>query len=383
MCSCSNANYENTDYLHKVLGNLKQIKSANYYEYKESYLPGDTTPKFGDSIYVKEYDNPSDTTIGASFIAFQPEDTTKMKWCYDGKIRARVNREKKFFEIDSFKNNKLPFRPITPPFFNYTTSIIKYALETKDSSSIDINDLGESVRLRLKVFNDKQVEFFGKPFYLESPNGLEEEISKYEIWINKSNNLPYKVNREMSHDRSVNTITDINKINKDSVTDFNASDYFPEYPLKSEQKENPGKIDLVGKVAPEWSLKDTENNSVNLHDLKSKVIMIQFTGIGCGACHASIPFLKQLVTEYKAKDFEFVSIETWNSNLDAIKRYKDRHEFNFKFLNATNNVTTNYQVKYVPVFFILDENRVVRKIIKGYNKDNTDKEVRDILNEMI
>lgn len=175
----------------------------------------------------------------------------------------------------------------------------------------------------------------------------------------------------------------INKINKDSETDFNASDYFPEYPLKSEKKENPDKIDLVGKVAPEWTLKDTENNSVNLYDMKSKLIMIQFTGIGCGACHASIPFLKQLVTDYKAKDFEFVSIETWNSNLDAIKRYKEKHEFNFKFLNATNNVMKNYQVKGVPVFFILDENKVIRKIIKGYNKDSTDKEVRDILNQMI
>jgi len=117
MCSCSNVNYENTDYLHKVLDNLNQIKSVNYYKYVESYSPGDTTPLFDASIYVKEYDNPSDTTIGASFIVLQPEDTTKMKWCYDGKMKARVNREKKYFEIDSFKNDTLPFRPVSSPFF--------------------------------------------------------------------------------------------------------------------------------------------------------------------------------------------------------------------------------------------------------------------------
>jgi len=32
-------------------------------------------------------------------------------------MKARVNREKKYFEIDSFKNDTLPFRPVSSPFF--------------------------------------------------------------------------------------------------------------------------------------------------------------------------------------------------------------------------------------------------------------------------
>lgn len=380
---CNTTDYENTDYLNKVLYNLEEIKSAAYFKKGGSYPPGDSAPSRIYHSYVKEYKNPTDTTIGSSFINFPKSDTNKMRFCYDGKMRARVNWEEKYMEIDSFQNNTLPFRPLSPPFFNYTTSIIKYALNTKDSIATDLKDIGDSVLFKLKIYDSAQVEFFGKAHYIDSPYGLDEEISQYTIWINKSNDLPYKVKREMSHNNSVTSITEIKDMNKHSVKDFRASKYFPDYPLKSELKEDPHKIDLLEKPAPGWTLKDSDNQTISLDDLKSKVLMIQFTGIGCGPCQSSYPFLKQLVTDYKNKDFEFVSIETWISDIDALRRYKERNEFNFRFLNSTKEVKSNYQVTGVPVFFILDENRVIRKIKKGYSKEKTDKEIRDILNKLI
>ena len=52
------------------------------------------------------------------------------------------------------------------------------------------------------------------------------KLSIYELWINKSNDLPYKKRREMSHDISVSTCSNL-EINKLTINDFNASDYFP------------------------------------------------------------------------------------------------------------------------------------------------------------
>ena len=50
---------------------------------------------------------------------------------------------------------------------------------------------------------------------------------------------------------------------------------------------------LTGKKAPEWTLNDIKERPVSLSDLKSKVILVNITGIGCGACQASIPFLER------------------------------------------------------------------------------------------
>jgi len=50
---------------------------------------------------------------------------------------------------------------------------------------------------------------------------------------------------------------------------------------------------------------------------------------------------------------------------------------------STEEITKSYQVRGVPVFFILDAKRVIRKIIRGYANETTDKEINDIINELI
>jgi hypothetical protein len=72
--------------------------------------------------------------------------------CIAGLIQAQacIDTNIKTFEIDSFKTNTLPFRPIGPPFFNYTKNIIKYALETNDSISTQLQDFGDSLQ---KILN--------------------------------------------------------------------------------------------------------------------------------------------------------------------------------------------------------------------------------------
>jgi thiol-disulfide isomerase/thioredoxin len=386
LLNCSNVDNNKKDYLQKVLNNLGKIKSATYCEKIESWAPGDTSASGVYYHYIKEFDNPSDTTIGASFVSLLTEDTTQMMFCYDGKMRAVVYEEDKIIGIDSFLVRPLPFRPLTPPFFNYTKSIIKYALETKDSISTEFEDNGDSLFFRLTIFGDKQVEFFGRAYYIENTRyDFGETTSKYEIWIDKSTDLPYRVRREMSYDIYVATCSNVD-LNNNKIENFNASDYFqPGYaiaPYGSENKSD--KVnDLIGKVAPDWILKDANDNTLALKDLKSKILMIQFTSVSCGPCRASIPFLKHLASEYNQKSFDFVAIESWTKNSDVLKSYQRRNDFSYKFLMSSKDVTRSYQIKSVPVFFILDENRVIKKVLKGYGEVLTDKEIRDVINGMM
>jgi thiol-disulfide isomerase/thioredoxin len=373
------------DYLRTVFNNLNQIQSATYFSRVQGFAPGDTSASTSGQYFVKEYNNPSDTTIGASFVKLRPKDLSKMSFCYDGNMRATAFEDGKYIVVDSFELNNLPFRPLTPPFFNYIKSILRYTLETKDSVTVTMKDYGDSVFCRIIIFNNMQVEFFGKAFYCKDSYGFEEVISIYEIWINKSNNLPYRYRREMSHD-----ISEVNckglEINKIDIKDFKAVDYFmPDYSIQMYNKgvnRSPGK-DLTGQVAPDWVLKDVNNQEVSLDKLKSKVVMIQFTSVSCGPCRASIPFLKQLVKEFDIKDFDFVAIEGFNRNTNVLSGYQRRNDFNYRFLASTEAVTKAYQIKAVPVFYILDENRTIRKVIRGYGKDITDKEIRDAINELI
>jgi thiol-disulfide isomerase/thioredoxin len=381
---CKVTNTKN-EYLQKVLSNLDQIKSATYFSTISGSAPGDTIAFATYNWYNKEYANPADTFIGSSFAWFQPVDTSKMYFFYDGIAKAYIDSDIKTVEIDSFQTNTLPFRPIGPPFFNYTKSIIKYALETHDSITTSLKDFGDSVKFSLYIPH-KVIEFFGKPVVTDDPDlSSADEFSRYDIWINKSDNLPYRYRRNMSHGTSWETCKNV-ELNKAKIANFIPSKYFPpDYNITVRGKQKTAKIDLVGKAAPDWILIDFDNNPVALKDLKSKVLMIQFTGIGCGPCHASISFLKQLVVDYKykLKDFEFISIETWSKNIDGIERYYKNNGLNYRFLLSTEEITKDYQVMGVPVFYILDENRVIRKIIWGYGKGTTDKEIKDAIDELI
>ena len=379
-------NDTSTDYLREVLNNLNQIESATYYSIGENWNPGDTAASSVNYSFVKEYNNPSDTTIGAKFIIQNPGILSKPEFCYDGQMRAIFYNAEKRIVIDSFTVRPLPFRPLTPPFYNYTKSIIRYAIETEDSISIDIKDLKDSVYIRLSIFEESQVEFFGKAYHMPlTPYTFGDNTSVYELWIDKSDNLPYKVRREMSHNISVTGCKNI-ELNKIDIKDFKASDYFPfDYVIQPYGigGDNRKKNDLIGKEAPAWTLQTSDKQMISLTDFKSKVLMIQFTSISCGPCKASIPFLKELGTIYNKDDFDFVAIECSSKSTNALKKYMNRNDFDYKFLLSTKEVLESYSIHSYPVFFILDKQQVIKQVINGYGEGITDSEIIKAINELI
>ena len=374
-------------YLKEVLANLEKIETASYYETAESWQHGDTVAMNIYCTYVKEYDNPADSTIGASYVNLDCDDPTKLKYGYDGNVGAHAFHKEKGIMLDDFASKAhLPFRPLTPPFFNYARNIIEYALTTGDSIVVTMEDLGNAYYVKLTIYEDAQVEFFGKAYHMPESPYIFDPVSNYELWIGKSDDLPYKIRREMSHDISVTSCADA-EFNKLSIEDFHLDDYFPEdYEIRMRgQKSNElPKKDLTGEKAPVWTLDDMNEQPVSLADFKSNVLLVNLTGIGCGACTASIPFLKDLKGRFSTEDFELVAIETWVRKPHSLQNYTNKNELNYPVLGATDEVVKDYRTGgAAPYFFILDEQRVVRKVIRGYAKDKTDKEIIEAITALL
>lgn len=369
--------YDQKEYLQKVLNNLEQIKSATYYSTISASMPGDTSEFRTYSRYTEEFFNTADTLVGSSYSETQQDRTHKTSWFYDGKAFTYLLWDEKKISIDS-----APRRHPTP-FFNFTKSIIKYALDTNDSIITDLKDFGDSIRFRLYI-PYRCIEFQGKPVAFHDPYlSAKDEFSRYDIWIKKSNNLPYRYRRNMSHQTTWQICNKV-EFNKKKIEDFIVAKYFPkEFSVSVNGKQKTVNVDLTGNKAPAWSLKDLNNNIISLNDLKSKVLMIQFSGIGCGPCHMAIPFLKKLVNMYNIHDFDFVSIETWSDNIEAMKRYHQVNELNYRFLLSTEAVTRSYQVTGVPAFYILDKDRIIKKIIVGYEREATDKAILDAIKDLM
>jgi len=374
-------------YLQKVLTNLEKIETAVYEETRQSWNPGDPTPVYTECRLIKEYNNPADSTIGASFVSLHCADTTLLDFAYNGEIRVDTYHENKGLVIDDFTARPLPYRPLFPPFFNYTESIIRYILTTNDSIQIQTEDSGKEYYIKLTIHEDRQIEFFGKDYRMEDNSRYYDyATSIYELWFNKSKNLPYKVRREMAHSISAVTCTEA-EFNTLSIDDFNIYDYFPQdyeirkYGIRNNKQ---AQSELTGKKAPDWTLNDMYEQPVALKDLKSKAVLVNFTGIGCGPCILSIPFLNQLKSEFNTDDLEVVSIETWIRKPHALLNYAEKHKISYKFLCAVNPVIEQYKTgRAAPYFFILDKDRMIRNVYFGYTPDKTDKDIRDAINKLL
>ncbi|UVO76216.1 hypothetical protein NXW43_02460 [Bacteroides thetaiotaomicron] len=167
-----NAQNRERDYLKKVFANLEKIESATYYVANESWQPGDSTALSILHGFIKEYNHPIDSTIGASYVSLDAKDTTKLNFCYDGNVRVEAYHDNKKLVIDDFTFKPLPFRLVRPPFFNFAKNIIKYALTTDDNITIELKDEGNDYYFKLTINEEQQVEFFGKAFHMPLPHSI-------------------------------------------------------------------------------------------------------------------------------------------------------------------------------------------------------------------
>lgn len=375
-------------FLEKTLSRLENIKSAVYYDRVRSWAPGDSL--YQENLrYIKEYDNPADTTIGASFLQWNAADTTSLSCCYDGEVLMYLDHENRRVSMDDFTSRSLPFRPVSAPFFNYTRSILRYMLTTTDSIAVQwLNDSPDCHHLRLTIYEDQQIEFFGHAQRMpENPFMQIDPTSVYDLWIGKSDYLPRKVKRQMCHEVSEHSCMLV-QLNNEEVSAIRAETYIPsEYEAHYRGKQGliPQTNPLLGKSAPAWSLTDAWGRKFSLSDVKSRVVVMNFTGIGCGPCYAAIPFLNELPGHFAPGDCEVVSVECWGHKPHSLRVYADKNKIKYRFFVGTDSIIQDYLAgrRGVPVFVILDNRRIVRHVFIGYNPDSHGQEIRHAVGECL
>lgn len=388
MCLLAGSSLQAQEYLREVLSKLESVKSATYDLYSEGWMAGDTLPSSVSKVFVEEYRNPQDTTIGSSFLEWDSEDKTRFESGYDGAVSVYMNRYQKTAEVNDFSNQFFPVRLIQPPFFNYVTSIIRYTLETKDNVTREVKETEKEYYLKLTIDEGVEVEFFGKPFHFPEMSFMADPIMVFEIWIDKETGLPYKYKRELCGSNS--GIDECSNVKLNTLPDKNFDLYalVPEgYELvrmgeKNKCDEEPFK--LADKPAPDWTAVNMQGDSVSLSSLKGKVTLLNLTGIGCGVCQLAIPFLNELDKRFDKDKFQLVAIDSWGKPLANVRNYISRHQVGYTFLSGNEQIILDYKTGgFVPFFFLLDENLVIRKVIKGYAKGTTEKKIIDAIEELL
>lgn len=78
----------------------------------------------------------------------------------------------------------------------------------------------------------------------------------------------------------------------------------------SQETDSVGYIVKNGEMAPNFEMKLIDGQTISLHDLKGKIVMLQFTASWCSVCRKEMPFIEKEIWQiHKDKDFIVIGID--------------------------------------------------------------------------
>ncbi len=146
---------------------------------------------------------------------------------------------------------------------------------------------------------------------------------------------------------------------------------------------SPWSIDeLVGKKAPEFTLKDMNDKAVSLSSLKGNVVLISFWATWCPPCRDEMPSFNRLYREFRNRGLAIVAVST-DRSASLVKDFLGKTPVDFPVLmDSDSKVARQFKVFSLPTTFLLDRNgAIVQKYLGEEEWDSA--KIRDKITTLL
>ena len=131
-----------------------------------------------------------------------------------------------------------------------------------------------------------------------------------------------------------------------------------------------GQVDISSKPASEFTLilnSGTLNGGTELalSDLRGKVVLVDFWASWCYPCQQEAPVLSQVYLEYAGRPVEFVGVNIWDRNQQALDFLEEFQTTYPNGVDESGSIAIYYGVRGIPEKFFIDQNGVVRQKFVG------------------
>jgi peroxiredoxin len=124
-----------------------------------------------------------------------------------------------------------------------------------------------------------------------------------------------------------------------------------------------------GNTAPNFVLKNLQNQKIELSKYKGKVVMLHFWTDYCQACRVEFPRLEESYKALKSDKFEILAVNVGQS-MAVSKDFQKSFDITFPLLTDTQKITEDlYNIEGFPTNYFIDpQGKVIRKFTGWVNK---------------
>ena len=135
------------------------------------------------------------------------------------------------------------------------------------------------------------------------------------------------------------------------------------------------------RIAPPFSLKDTNGNVYSSARLAGKPVVINFFATWCPPCKAEIPGFVEVFNKHRSEGFEMVGISLDTDTRGNLPGFLMNNKIEYRILFGDLNIAKAYGgVSSIPTTFFVGKDGEIKNVHVGYmDKDAFDKEVLKLL----
>ncbi len=136
--------------------------------------------------------------------------------------------------------------------------------------------------------------------------------------------------------------------------------------------------------APDFELKDMDDESHTLGNLRGKVVMLNFWATWCPPCRREMPSLEAVYQEFKSEPFVVIAVNEWETPEHVFPYIGQLAVFpSFPILfDRDGKVSQAYAVKGLPTTFLIDQKgMIIYRAVGG--RDFNHPEVKKLIRELL